>query len=340
MSPKSRQAGARHATMQDVARRAGVSSATVSRALSNPGMVRPELAQRVLQAVAELDYHPDQIARSLRKAESRSIGLLVFDITNPFCAEVARGAQSVLAEVGYVTILCDGNHDVERERQSLDVLHENRVSGLILASSAEEATYFEKFSRRRSIPTVLVDSLHSRELDSVRVDNYAGTLHAIAHLASHSYRRIAIIAGSQTSLAGCERLDAYRRAVQMYGLEQHEGYVQPGAFAEAHGYAATLELLKLTPPPQAILASNNTLGIGAFRALKSQNVRIPTEMALMLFDNCPMADLCDPPLTIVAQPEAEIGRTAARLLLRRLEGSTGEAQEILLPPQLILRNSV
>jgi len=293
-----------------------------------------------MEAVEALDYRPDHIARSLRNARSLTIGLLVYDITNPFCAEMSRAAQQVLASAGYMTILCDGERDPSREQEYLEILSQSRVDGLIVSSSAPDATAFERFSQRFGLPVVLVDSLRSRALDSVRVDNYAGTLHAIAHLASRGYRRIAIIAGKQTILSGAERLDAYRRAVEMYGLEQHDGYVQISGFSEASAYDLTMEILRLDPRPQAIFCSNNTIGFGAFRALKSSGVRIPQEVAILLFDDVKLADLCDPPLTVVAQPVADIGRTAAQLLLRRLQGEVGEAREVLLPPQLILRGSV
>ncbi len=175
----------------------------------------------------------------------------------------------------------------------------------------------------------------------MRVDNFSGTLQAIAHLASRGYQRIGIIAGKQTALSGSERLEAYRRAVNMYNLQRDENLIQIGDFTATSGYTLTHKLLNLNPPPQAIFASNNTIGFGVFRALREEGVRIPEEMALLIFDDFQLADLTAPPLTVIAQPIAEIGQTAAQLLLRRLEGQDRlEVQELLLQPQLILRGSV
>ena len=269
MAPPNDEASHRRITLKDVAQAAGVSSATVSRVLSGGRPVSPELAQRVLALAEHMDYRPDRIAHSLRKSHSFSVGIVVSDLTNPFYAEIARAAQQVLFPADKVTAVYDMERNPEREREYLNLLLETRVAGLILNSAARDATYFEKFSTRYGVPIVLVDTLRSHVLDSVRVDNYAGTLHAIAHLASRGYQRIAMVAGPQSVLSGFERYDAYCRAIRTYGLESPEGYAQVGDWSEQSGYALTLSLLQLAPRPQAIFAANNTLGLGAFRALKA-----------------------------------------------------------------------
>jgi LacI family transcriptional regulator len=341
MARSENRASATRTTMKDVADRAGVSSPTVSRVLSGSRNVSPEIARNVRKIAKSMNYHPNRLAHSLRKTTPFAVGLLVLDITNPFCAQIARSAQQVLDGAGYLTILCDGERNPKRELQYLPALLEARVAGLIINSSAADPTEFEKYCKRYNLPGILVDRHRSSQLDSVRVDNYAGTLQAITHLASRGYRRIAIVAGKQTSLSGLERLDAYRRAVEMYNLERNENLVQLGDFTEKEAYNLTQKLLESSPCPQAIFASNNTTGFGVFRALRDRGVRIPEEIALLIFDDFALADLTAPPLTVIAQPLAEIGQTAAKLLLRRLESQDHlEVQEILLPPKLILRGSV
>ena len=336
-----RDASTTRVTIKDVADAAGVSVATVSRVLSGSCSVSAELTKRVREAAERLNYSSNQVAASLRKAHTFSVGLITSDSTNPYSVEVCRSAQLALAAEGYMAILCDAARSADREGKYLDILVGARVAGCILITPIGQATFFEKYSRRHRLPIVLVDSLRSAVLDSVRVDNYAGTLHAVAHLASRGYQRIAVVAGRQSSLAGFERLDAFRRAVAMYHLECPESYVRIGSFSEETGYYAALELLRLDPRPQAIFACNNTIGIGVFRALKSEKVQIPAEMALLIFDDVILADMCEPPLSVVAQPVAEIGKTAAQLLLARLRGdSTYEAREVVLPPRLIVRGSV
>jgi LacI family transcriptional regulator len=331
----------RTTTIKDVARKARVSASTVSRVMSGSRRVDPAIAQHVKRVAESLQYHPNRLAHSLRKTSSFAVGLLVLDITNPFCAQIARSAQQVLDAAGYLTILCDGERNPERELRYLATLLEARVAGLIINSSADDPTNFEKYCERHHLPGILVDRHRSSILDSVRVDNYSGTLQAIAHLASRGYRRIAIIAGQQSALSGYERVDAYRRAIRMYNLEDDESLVQVGDFTETSGYNLSQKLLKLSTPPQAIFAGNNTIGFGVFRALRDQGVRIPEEMALLIFDDFVLADLTAPPLTVIAQPLAEIGQTAAQLLLRRLGGQDQlEVQELLLQPKLILRGSV
>jgi DNA-binding LacI/PurR family transcriptional regulator len=332
--------GSNRATIKEVAEAAGVSVATVSRVLSGARPASPEMAQRVREAAARLEYSPNRLAASLRRAHSLAVGLITSDSTNAYSAEVARSAQQALAAAGYVMILCDAARDPEREREYLDILLQTRTAGCIVMSAAREAAPFEKFSRRHKLPIVLVDSLKSAVLDSVRVDSYAGVLHGVAHLVSRGYQRIAIIAGRQTSLAGFERLDAFRGAVNTYHLECPESYIRAGEFTETTGYQAALDLMRLDPRPQAIFASNNTIGAGAFRALKTLKIGIPAEVALLIFDDIPLADLCDPPLTVIAQPTVEIGKTAAQLLLSRLGGEpTTETREIVHQPRLILRGS-
>jgi len=340
MPPSVSSTGSSRTTIKQVAEAAGVSVATVSRVLSGTRSASPEVAQRVREAAERLEYSPNRLAASLRQAHFLAVGLITSDSTNFYSAEVARSAQLALAAAGYMMILCDAARDPEREREYLDILLQTRTAGCIIMSARREATTFEKFSRRHRLPIVLVDSLKSAVLDSVRVDNYAGTTHGVAHLVSRGYRRIAIIAGLQTSLAGFERLDAFRGAVNTYHLECHEDYIRVGEFTEANGYQAALDLMRLDPRPQAIFASSNTIGAGALRALKALQVRVPDQVALLTFDDIPLADLCEPPPTVIAQPTAEIGKTAAQLLLNRLGGEPAtETSEVVHQPRLILRGS-
>lgn len=340
MTPLERRLGNNRTTIREIAEAAGVSVATVSRVLTGARATSPDAARRVREAAERLEYSPNRLASSLRRAHSLCVGLVTSDSVNQHSAEISRSAQLALAEAGYMMILCDAARDVEREREYLDILLEARVAGCIVMSGAEDARVFERFSQKHRLPVVLVDSLRSEVLPSVRTDNCAGTMHGVAHLASRGYRRVAVVAGRQTSLAGFERLDAFRRAVKIHNIECPNEYIRIGQFTEAGGYEGTLALLKLEPRPQAIFACNNTIGIGALRALRTAKVKIPDEMALLVFDEIGLADLCDPPLTTIAQPTADLGKAAAQLLLSSLGGDPStEVKEVVLQPRLILRGS-
>lgn len=326
-------------TLLDVARQARVSTATASRVLNGSATASPPVRERVEDAARVLGYTPNRIATSLRQQYTQTVGLLVPDITNPFFAAVAKAAERTLRLAGYSCMLCDTEGGVASEQHDAMVCLHRRVDGMLVISNDSSASFFEKLGQQGQ-PIVLVDRPSSRILDSVRVDNADGTLQAVSHLAARGRRRLAIISGPPTLLPASERLHAFVTGLGLHNLPRVEDYLHVTGFSITHGYDAARFLLALDPPPDAIFAGNNTLGIGAIRAIKDTGCRIPEDIAVIMFDDVYLAESLEPPLTVIAQPTEQIGAVAAKLLLERLDDSGRQPREVLLKPQLIVRGSV
>jgi LacI family transcriptional regulator, galactose operon repressor len=326
-------------TIHEVAARAGVSTATVSRVLSGSGPVSARSRRKVLTAAKALGYRPNAIATSLRRRRTFTVGMLVPDVTNPFFSGIARTANHLLFGQGFSAFLVDTDHSLDAERRFAHLFEARRVDGLLVISNDSSSAFFEELAGR--VPAiVLVDRPRSDRLDSVRVDNHAGALQAVAHLVVRGRRKIAIISGPTSLLSSGERLEGFRSALRLHNLPEIPEYIAITGFSVEQGIAETKRLLELADPPDAIFAGNNTLGIGAISALKALGRRIPEEVALIIFDDLYLAEAADPPLTVIAQPVTDIGTTAVSLLLGHLERSSDwHPREILLPPQLILRRS-
>jgi LacI family transcriptional regulator len=326
------------ATQRDVAARAGVSIATVSRVLNGVRTVNPEIRHKVERAIAELRYTPNEVARSLRAKVTNTVGMVAPEIANPFAMEVASGALRVLRDHGYVPVISGSESSVANERTNLQTLVDKRVDGLLVTSVDSDGSGLDRVNRQ--IPVVLIDYVNSDRLDSVRVDNIEGAFHAVSHLASRGYRRIATIAGPQRYTSDRERLQGFRRATNHYGLDTPESYVRYGDFFVEGGYRQCQRLLDEQPEVDAILAANNLMGIGALKAIRDTGRSIPQEVALCVFDDFLMADMVAPPLTVIAQPTFLIGETAARMLIARMTGkAAGDARQVLLKPELLVRGS-
>lgn len=325
---------------KDIARQAGVSTATVSRVLNSKGGVSPDLEARVLGAVRELGYEPNVLARSLRLKRTHTIGVLVSDITNPFFAEVVRGLEDVAHRNGYSLILCNAEEDPDKERHYLRLLRSKRVDGIAYSwsgSGPEEALRTSELG----IPLVCLDRRQDGvAADAVLVQNREGAREAVLHLASHGYRRVAVITGPLSITTGAERLEGYRQAVQEAGLATDETLIRMADFSLEGGRRATVELLHLSDPPDALFVGNNVMTIGSLQVLREAGLAIPGQMALIGFDDMPWAALIEPPLTVVAQPAYRLGTTAAGLLFERiLTGDDMPPAELRLNTRLIRRAS-
>jgi DNA-binding LacI/PurR family transcriptional regulator len=325
-------------TLRDVANRAHVSTASASRVLNESTTVSLPIRERVEEAVRSLGYTPNKIATSLRRQSTQTVSLLVPDITNPFFADVAKAAARTLRRAGYSCLLCDTEGDIAVEERDATLCLHRRVDGMVVISNNSTAGFFEKLGRQ-GLAIVLVDRPASRDLDSVRVDNGDGTLQVVAHLAARGQRRLAIISGPLTLLPANERFDAFVTGLDLHNLPRVDDYLHVTGFSIPHGYDAARSLLALDPAPDAIFAGNNTLGIGAIRAIKEAGCRIPEDVAVIMFDDVYLAESLEPPITVIAQPTEQIGTVAAQLLLERLEDPHRQPREVLLRPRLIARGS-
>jgi LacI family transcriptional regulator len=305
-------------TMRDVARLAKVSVATVSFVANGKRGVSPELAARVRAAMEALDYHPDQVARSLRVRQTRTIGMLVPDVTNPFFTDVMRGAEKVAREKGYSVILCNSDEDPEQERRNLGTLYSRRVDGVLLGPVVPESG-LDPLIRRR-FPVVLFDRIPPGfRGPGVIMDSVHGAYEATRHLISLGHRRIAIIAGRLSVSTGIDRLEGFRKAMQEARLPVSEEYIKRGDFDLETAYRCSLELLALAEPPTAIFSSNNKMTLGLMRALGGLRISCPGRISVVGFDDFDWSEMFRPSLTSVRQPTYAIGTRAMDMLLGRIQ---------------------
>lgn len=326
-------------TIYDIAKRAKVSAATVSRTLNNRATVDPKLAKAVHEAARELGYHPNAVGRNLRRQQTSLWAVLVSDITNPFFTAMVRGIEDIAQEAGYSVVLCNSDEDETKEGEYVSVIMAERMAGVIMAPASEQATHVHKLVAA-GITVVTVDrEVKHRDVSSVLVDNRRGARDAVAHLAESGYSRIACITGPSHTFTALERLEGYRVAVKECGLRYDRSLVRLSDFREHGGYRSMESLLESTSPPDSVFVANNQMSLGALRCLADHNVKIPDEFGIVGFDDTPWAELVRPRLSTVAQPTTDLGRTAAELLVRRLSADSTVPNQVILPTQLVIRES-
>ncbi|GLV73862.1 LacI family DNA-binding transcriptional regulator [Streptomyces hygroscopicus] len=326
------------ATMADVARRAGVSVATVSHVLNETRPVRPDTRRAVLDAIDDLGYTPNTLARSLVTARTRSIGLAVSAISNPYVTEILQGVESSALERGYGLLIADPHDDPVHERKAVQLLHERRVDGVIVAPSAEPAGLMD-YLTRHEVPAVLLDRLVGDIHDQVCAENAPPVEQLVLHLADLGHTRVGLVAGLPGLSTTTERIAGYRAGLERRGLP-----FRPALLADGHSEAGGAEdavhrLLASPEPPTAIITANNAMTIGALRALRRAGLSVPGDLALVCFDDFSWADVFSPGLTAISQPSREIGATAVRLLLDRLENPGRPPRTVRLPCTFVHRTS-
>ncbi|MFI7313513.1 LacI family DNA-binding transcriptional regulator [Streptomyces hygroscopicus] len=326
------------ATMADVARRAGVSVATVSHVLNETRPVRPDTRRAVLDAIDDLGYTPNTLARSLVTARTRSIGLAVSAISNPYVTEILQGVESSALERGYGLLIADPHDDPVHERKAVQLLHERRVDGVIVAPSAEPAGLMD-YLTRHEVPAVLLDRLVGDTHDQVCAENAPPVEQLVLHLADLGHTRVGLVAGLPGLSTTTERIAGYRAGLERRGLP-----FRPALLADGHSEAGGAEdavhrLLASPEPPTAIITANNAMTIGALRALRRAGLSVPGDLALVCFDDFSWADVFSPGLTAISQPSREIGATAVRLLLDRLENPGRPPRTVRLPCTFVHRTS-
>jgi len=326
-------------TVRDVAARAGVSIATVSRVLAGVAGAGPEVRERVRSAVETLHYKPDLSARGLRARQRKLIGLVLPDLQNPFFTGMVHGVEDVLCDAGYTLLLGHSDGRVERERRHLDVFHGEGVAGLVIVpSNSPEADYSDLSSM--GLPIVAIDRApRGLDVDLVKTDNVGGARNAMRHLISLGYKQLALINGPQGLDVSVERLEGARQACAALGIQPEALQVLHSDFHQEGGYQAMKTLLSGGRVPRAVLVANNLMTLGALQALHEGRVRIPEDVAIVCFDDMPWSTSLWPPLSAVAQPAEELGRTAAGLLLERLVTPDRVSRQVILRNQLMVRAS-
>jgi LacI family transcriptional regulator len=327
-------------TMKEVAAHVGVSTATISRVLGGKGGVRPELEQRVRQAIVELGYRPNQAARRLRQRQAKIIGVLVTDIQIPFFASIVVGIDSILQKAGYLPLLGNSFDSLASEQAHLNTFLSEGVSGVIFAAvnSQDVANYYRL--REAGIPLVAIDRTPGDlQVDSVQVANIQAASQAISHFIEEGHQRIALIAGPNQISTAVERQAGYEQALLAAGLPLDPGLIQVGGYTLDGGYRAMRTLMENSNRPTAVLIVNNVMTLGALQYINEKAIDIPCDIAIIGYDDMPWAASLRPPLTVVAQPDAEIGVLAARLMLERIDKPESSIKHITLDARLVLRAS-
>src|SRR2546423_10906038 len=297
-------------SIKEVAEAAGVSTATVSRVLSNGLHVRPEVRARVMAVVERLGYRPNLLARSLRSQQSNTLGLIVSDIRNPFFTSISRAVEDVAYEQGFSVFLCNTDENPEKEAIYLHLMRDEGVAGVIFSPTRQSATTFS--ASNPNCAMVVVDrSIPNGDVDVVLLDNIDAAYRLTAHLIENGYRRIAALCG-ETSTTGQERQLGYEKALRAQGLSSAPElvkYVQPKIEA---GDAAALGMLDWASPPQAVLTTDNLLGGGGFQATRGGALNGPYHIDLVTFYETTWATPVEPPITLLRQPTGDIGKTPTR----------------------------
>ena len=330
-------------TMRDVARLARVSVTTVSSIVNGRGGISPEVTRRVEDAIATLDYHPNEVARGLKVNRSFTVGIILPDVSNLFFNDVLRGVESEARRNGYSVILCDSNEDPVQEQELLTLLVRRRVDGILLASTQERLTESRLAMRRPPIVCFDRDPVGFQG-PAVVVDNVLASYDATRCLIDLGHEHIAIIAGPQTILTGSGRLGGFRKALQEAHLPLREEYVRPGDFSTQGGHRAALEILQLPNPPTAILVCNNRMTLGLMRALRDLSLKCPQDVSVVGFDDFDWSDLFSPGLTTIVQPSYEMGKRATEVLLQVIQApdkhlDSGKDHRVVLRAELRVRES-
>ncbi len=325
-------------TIRDVARLAGVSVATASRVLSKSVYpVAPEVRHRVLQAAQELDFTPNAFARGLSKRSCHLIGLVVPNIREPFFLEIGRGSEDMISRYGYMLILCNTDRELDRERRYLEELRALRAGVILVGRSGYSDELLQELASHPA-PVVTIGR-HQIPCSSVQLDNLQGAVDATSHLIGMGRRRIAFIGGPCSSSSAVDRLEGFRRAMEQHGLPVEKRLVIESDYSLEGGAQAMARLLEAGDPPEALFAANDPMAIGAMRRARDHGLRVPQDLAIVGFNDVPIAAFVDPPLTTIHLPLNRIGGIAAELLLRQLQDPTAQPTTIQIKGELVVRGS-
>ncbi len=328
------------ATIKDVARLADVSITTVSHVINNTRYVSDELREKVYGAMRELHYRPNTLARSLRRGETQTIGLIVPDSSNLFFAEIAKAIEDVGFLHGYSVVLCNSDNNLEKQRAYIKTLIDKQADGVIFISAGHTKEDFQGLIDVE-IPTVIVDrDIQAKSVDVILIDNDYGGYIAAQHLIDLGHTQIACVTGPSQLTPGAQRIVGYRRALQEASISINPDYIVEGDFQVQGGFDAATRLFELTPRPSAIFACNDMMAMGVLSAAHRHGLRVPQDLSIVGFDDVQMADAIFPSLTTVRQPIAQMGELAANLLRGRIQDVDDTApQLVVLTPELVVRET-
>ncbi len=322
-----------------VAELAGVSPTTVSRVLNNSSLVKPATLENVKLAMDKLNYRPSAVARSLRMKETKTIGVIVSNIMNPFFTSIVRGIEDVANKSNYHIMLCNTDEQPTKEIDYISDLMGKYVDGLIIASTGAEINYSQILG---NTPTVFLDRKpvggDSDKFDIVTVDNYMGSYEAVKQLAAQKYKRIGIIADISISTTGTQRLVGYRMALEDAGIQFERELVKNGDFLGKNSFDLTIELVEQAEC-DAIFTANNMILMQVLKALRHLNLNVPNDVGVVTFDDLDWMKFCEPQITAVWQPVYDMGVSAMNLLMERISDSSESPRTVMFPVELNVRGS-
>ena len=311
------------ATMKDIARRTGLGLATIS-SYFNGGNVREKNRIKIEEAIEELHYEVNEVARGLKTNATRTIGVVIPELNNTFCAEIITGMEDVLRSHGYATIVCDCRTDKKLEREAVEFLTRRRVDGIINMPVDEEGNHLKRFQKTGK-PIVLIDrKIQGINCDSVLVDNKKAAEDAVRYFIERGHRNIGIIGGPEEVFTAQERMAGYYKALESAGIPVSESMIWHGDYTIQGGVRGLEELVQNNPEMTAVFVTNYEMTMGAMIGVNELGIRIPEQLSMIGFDNLQFARACNPKLTIVAQPTDGIAKEVAKVMLNHLE-NTGEA---------------
>jgi len=326
-------------TIADVAREAGVSQMTVSRVVNDKGDVSEATRQRVLAVIERLGYRPNSIARGLATKHTGTLGLVVPDVANSFFSDVARGAEQAAYAQGYNVFLCNTEEDPQRELAVIGSLEDKRVDGLVLCSSRLEEWELRQVVARHRVVVLVNRRLEGEQVRSVLMDDERGGRLATEHLLKSGHRAVGYLAGPAASHSGRERARGYFAAFRAAGLPHYVDWVQHCLPTVEGGLEAARALLTAHPDLTALFCYNDLAAVGALQAGEQLGRRVPDDLAVVGYDDIPLAALVTPPLTTCRVPRHELGVQAVRVVLGQGDDCSGERGEIMLRPELVVRAS-
>lgn len=327
------------ATIKDIALKAGVSTATVSHVINQTRFVSEKLKETVHNAIRELNYHPNAIARSLVLKQTQTIGVIITDILNPFYTAVVRGIEDATSRKGYNVILCNTDEDPGKEDLYIKLLLGKRVDGIAISTAFKERVHplIDKLCQV-SVVTI-VRKMEGIRTDAVFGDNVGGAYKAIDHLVGLGHRKIGVISGPHGLSSGRERLEGCLKAFSANGLKPAPEWILMGDFKKESGYNLTLKILGLTNRPSALFACNNQMTLGALQAIHESGLDIPRDISLIGIDNTEWSAFMAPPLTVIDQSPYLMGKRAGEVLLKRIQNKHKTPKKVIIPSKLIVRNS-
>jgi len=328
------------AKIKDIAARAGVSPATVSRALSDTGLVAEPTLSRIREVAQSLNYRPNVSARNLRTQRSMAVLMVVRDVGNPFYLEIMKGVEATARAAGYSVLMGNTENNAEREVEYFDMLRDGHADGMILITGKLPWTVQESRSHLQGLPVVVaLETIEGLGLPHVQIDNVGASRAAVEHLIDLGHKRIAHISGPVPEVMSVKRRDGYRQAMSAAGLTIPDGYEPVGDYLLHSGETLCRALCERPDRPTAIFVANDEMAFGTINELRRLGLDVPGDVSVVGFDDLFLSQAFYPPLTTVRQPRAEIGQEAMRQLLRVLTGDLTEAETLEMPTALQVRGS-